>query len=73
MTTLTIFLSSIAVYLLVLPSAAFAYLDPVSGSMILQVALGGLFVAITTVKLYWRKIQRLFGKQSNDATDARAD
>ena len=35
-----------------------AYLDPGSGSMILQVIAGGLAAVAVTAKLYWRKLLR---------------
>ena len=33
----------------------FAYLDPGSGSMMLQVIAGGLAAAAVTLKVYWRR------------------
>lgn len=39
---------------------AHAYLDPGTGSMILQVLLGGIAGALVVVKLYWKKIKRFF-------------
>jgi hypothetical protein len=35
-----------------------AYLDPGSGSMILQIIAGGLAAVAVTAKLYWRKLLR---------------
>jgi hypothetical protein len=35
-----------------------AYLDPGSGSMILQIILGGLAAVAVTAKLYWRRLLR---------------
>jgi hypothetical protein len=35
-----------------------AYLDPGSGSMILQILAGGLAAVAVTAKLYWNKILR---------------
>ena len=34
----------------------FAYLDPGSGSMMLQVIAGGLAAAAVTLKVYWRRL-----------------
>ena len=34
----------------------FAYLDPGSGSMMLQVIAGGLAAAAVTIKVYWRRL-----------------
>jgi hypothetical protein len=39
-------------------TTVFAYLDPGSGSMILQVIAGGLAAVAVTAKLYWRKLLR---------------
>jgi hypothetical protein len=36
--------------------ALFAYLDPGSGSMMLQVIAGGLAAAAVTLKVYWRRL-----------------
>ena len=36
--------------------ALFAYLDPGSGSMMLQVIAGGLAAAAVTMKVYWRRL-----------------
>jgi len=36
----------------------FAYLDPGSGSMILQILAGGLAAVAVTAKLYWNRILR---------------
>lgn len=37
----------------------FAYLDPGSGSMILQILAGGVAAVAVTAKLYWNKLLRL--------------
>ena len=34
----------------------FAYLDPGSGSMMLQVIAGGLAAAAVTLKVYWHRL-----------------
>lgn len=44
------------------PVSAWAYLDPGTGSMILQGLLAGIAVAGATAKLYWHKILAFFGK-----------
>jgi hypothetical protein len=36
--------------------ALFAYLDPGSGSMMLQVIAGGLAALAVTIKVYWRRL-----------------
>jgi hypothetical protein len=37
-----------------------AYLDPGSGSMILQVLAGGLAAIAVTAKLYWNRLLKFF-------------
>ncbi len=39
---------------------AYAYIDPGSGSIILQALLGALAAAGATVSIYWNKIKNLF-------------
>jgi hypothetical protein len=45
--------------LVLLPRLIFGYLDPGSGSMLLQVLLGGAVGLIVIVKLYWNSILTL--------------
>lgn len=42
---------------------AHAYLDPGTGSMILQLALGGIAGMAVVLKLYWHKLKALFGRR----------
>lgn len=42
---------------LALPGVAHAYLDPGTGSVVLQMALAGLLGALFTLKLYWRRLK----------------
>ena len=42
---------------------AFAYLDPGTGSMILQGVIAGVALAWFTIKMYWYKITSLFGRK----------
>ncbi len=44
------------------------YLDPGSGSMILQMLAGGAAAVAVTSKLYWRRLKRLvrFRKTDDD-------
>ena len=51
------------VALLVTPVPALAYLDPSSGSMLLQIAVGGFLAALVTVKMYWRKVWSAFRRK----------
>jgi hypothetical protein len=49
-----------AVALVVAPAEARAYVDPSSGSMLLQIAVGGFLAGLVTVKMYWRKVRSIF-------------
>lgn len=46
--------------LLVVTSSAHAYVDPGSGSMLLQVLLGGVAGVIILIKWYWQRFLALF-------------
>jgi hypothetical protein len=51
------------IVLLGFPSQAEAYLDPTTGSIVLQVVIGGVLAVSTAVRLYWKRIRVLFHKQ----------
>lgn len=46
-----------------------AYLDPGSGSMILQVLAGGVAAVAVTAKLYWRRLTRFLGIRKDDESE----
>ena len=52
---------------------AYAYLDPGTGSVLIQGVLAGLAAIVITGKLYWYRLLRLFGirksKNDNEQTD----
>lgn len=52
-----------------LSTHAQAYLDPGSGSMLLQVILGGIAAVGVALKLYWHRIKAAlgFGKQTESS------
>ena len=56
--------------------AANAYLDPGTGSMLLQLLIGAVVAAMFTVKLYWYRLKaflgRLAGRRPADQTQAQA-
>jgi hypothetical protein len=39
--------------------AVFAYLDPGTGSMLVQLLVGGVAAVAVTAKLYWNRLLRL--------------
>jgi hypothetical protein len=57
------FVIAFAVALLVIPAQAHAYLDPSSGSMLLQIAVGGILAGLVTLKMYWRKVRSAFRRK----------
>ena len=46
--------------------APFAYLDPGSGSMLLQIILGGVAAVGVTAKLTWRRLLRTLRLRRDD-------
>ena len=58
--------------LLTISINAEAYLDPGTGSMMLQVILGGIAAIGVAVKLYWHKLRVLFGASKKEVEDESA-
>lgn len=58
----------LSVYLLafICVSPAHAYIDPGSGSMLLQLLLGGVAGLALALKLFWRRILSIFGARSGE-------
>jgi hypothetical protein len=48
-------------------SSTLAYLDPGSGSMILQIIAGGLAAVAVTAKLYWNRLLRVLRIKRDDS------
>lgn len=49
---------------------AYAYLDPGTGSLIIQSIIGAVAAVGVTMKLYWHKIKLLFsGKQNSESKE----
>jgi hypothetical protein len=51
----------VAVLLILLAAPVNAYLDPGTGSMLLQVILGGIAAIGVAIKLFWHKIRVAIG------------
>ncbi|OGN72186.1 MAG: hypothetical protein A2X25_00540 [Chloroflexi bacterium GWB2_49_20] len=45
------------------------YLDPSSGSILIQLLLAGLLGAGILLRTYWSRILKLFGRGKQDQTD----
>lgn len=58
--------------------SAFAYLDPGTGSMLIQGLIAGIAMAGVTARMYWHKLQALFGintaaEESETSTSSKDD
>lgn len=51
----------VAILLLLVFTDALAYLDPGTGSMMLQVILGGIAAVGVAIKLYWHRLRAALG------------
>ncbi len=64
---------STILYFFYLSSNAMAYIDPGSGSIILQAILGFIAAGITALSFYWNKVKifisEIFKKNKNKKTD----
>jgi hypothetical protein len=47
-------------FLVLFPSEAHAYLDPGTGSFILQMVIGAVLGGIVTIGLFWKRISSAF-------------
>ncbi len=50
-------------------SPAYAYLDPGTGSMLVQMLLGGVAGAMVIGKLYWLQVKAFFGLGTEKNSD----
>lgn len=57
---------AIAAVICMYPMPAAAYLDPGTGSLIIQGIVGALAAAAVTLKLYWHKFKALFRPRQKD-------
>lgn len=48
---------------------AHAYIDPGSGSLLLQLVLGGVAAVWVAVRLYWRRVVGMFSRSDGDGRD----
>ena len=53
----------VAAILLAFEPPAYAYLDPGSGSMMLQVLLGGFAAVGVAARLYWHRVTAVFRRK----------
>ena len=62
----------LAICLMSVAQSAFAYLDPGTGSMLLQVILGGIAAVGVALKLFWHKIRVALGFSKKPVTEDEA-
>ena len=55
--------------LLATSMSAYAYLDPGTGSMLLQVILGGVAAVGVAIKLYWHKLRVALGVRKKEKVE----
>lgn len=54
-------------------SPAYAYLDPGTGSMLLQGLIAGLALIMSFLTIYWQKVKAFFVKQKPDIDEENKD
>jgi hypothetical protein len=62
-----------ALFLLLIPRDAWAYLDPGTGSLLLQAAAASLFAGMLTLKLYWQRLMAFFSARRDQTQGALPD
>ena len=58
-----------AMMILAYTPQAYAYLDPGTGSMILQGIIGAIAGGLVVGRMYWEKIKTFFGSQSSSKSE----
>jgi hypothetical protein len=56
---------------LIFPSSAFAYIDPGSSSLLLQLLFGGITGVLIIFKIYWKNLQAFLGRFSKHSASHR--
>lgn len=60
---------SFFILLLFIPTFAWAYIDPGTGSVVFQIVLGSIIGGMAFIKLYWNKIISFFSKPKKDSEE----
>ena len=63
--TVAIIISWLLLFVCVRP--AFAYIDPGSGGMMMQLLLGGVAGVVVLARLYWQRFTAFIGIKRNDS------
>ena len=56
------FILLFCLYIMINPTIAYAYLDPGTGSIILQAIIGFIAATITAISVYWIKFKSMISK-----------
>lgn len=64
-----VFIIALSALLIGAPTPAFAYLDPGTGSMIIQGIIGAIAGLMVAGKLYWGKLTAFFSSLKKSDTD----
>jgi len=54
-------------------SPAYAYLDPGTGSMLVQGLIGGIAVVMSFFSIYWQKVKTFFSKEKEEEEEEEED
>ena len=60
---------SLVLFSYLLTNNAYAYIDPGTGTIILQAIVGAIAAGIVTIKLYWYKLKAFFTKKKDKDLD----
>lgn len=63
----------LALFLAIPSGSAHAYLDPATGSMILQMIVGGIAGSLVVIRLYWYRLKLFFQPSRADIKSASVD
>jgi multisubunit Na+/H+ antiporter MnhB subunit len=64
----------LAIFLLFLFSApVYAYLDPGTGSILIQGLIGGVAAVLSFLSIYWHKVKAFFGKNKSKKEEVDRD
>jgi O-antigen/teichoic acid export membrane protein len=70
---LAIVIVQTTILLAVSSGSAYGYIDPATGSIMVQVIIGAVASLLFLIKLYWKKVKRLFGVRRNESSAHVAD
>lgn len=59
--------------IIIFPRFAYAYLDPGTGSYILQVLIAAFFGTLFALKRYWHQVKSFFSKQLRHRSENKDD